>query len=245
VYLTSGGRSNRHAAQVQVRRRLRSGLAATAQYTLASARDNAAAFSGASVSGAAIAQDWLDLEAEYARSAFDQRHLLTVEFEYTTGMGVAGGALLDGLTGLLFKGWTITTQLNAGSGLPLSPSYLRTVPGTGAIGTIRPRLTGAPLEAPSGSYLNPAAYEAPAPGQWGDAARNSISGPSQFSMNLGVSRSFLVGDRLTLDWRVDATNVLNRVTYSAVDTIVGSAQFGLPTRANPMRKLQATFRVRF
>ena len=39
------------------------------------------------------------------------------------------------------------------------------------------------------------------------------------------------GDRLTFDWRLDASNVLNRVTYSAVSTVVGSPQFGLPTRA--------------
>jgi hypothetical protein len=44
---------------------------------------------------------------------------------------------------------------------------------------------------------------------------------------------------------VNATNVLNRVTYAAVNTFVGSPQFGLPTVANPMRKIQASLRVRF
>ena len=54
-----------------------------------------------------------------------------------------------------------------------------------------------------------------------------------------------MSDRLNLDWRIDATNVLNRVTYSGVNTIVGSPQFGLPSRANTMRKLQTTLRLRF
>ena len=54
------------------------------------------------------------------------------------------------------------------------------------------------------------------------------------------------GDRLNLDWRLNATNVLNRVTYAAVNATVGSPQFGLPTVANPMRKIQASsLRVRF
>ena len=48
-----------------------------------------------------------------------------------------------------------------------------------------------------------------------------------------------------MDWRLDATNVLNRVTYASVNTIVGSPQFGLPNRANAMRKLQTSLRVRF
>jgi hypothetical protein len=64
-------------------------------------------------------------------------------------------------------------------------------------------------------------------------------------MSAGVARSFPWGDRATLDWRIDATNVLNAVTYTAVNTVVGSPQFGLPTRANPMRKIQTTIRFRF
>jgi hypothetical protein len=30
-----------------------------------------------------------------------------------------------------------------------------------------------------------------------------------------------------------------------VNTVVGSPQFGLPTLANPMRKIQSSLRVRF
>jgi hypothetical protein len=48
-----------------------------------------------------------------------------------------------------------------------------------------------------------------------------------------------------MDWRLDATNVLNAVTYSSLNTIVGSPQFGLPNRANAMRKLLSSLRVRF
>jgi hypothetical protein len=48
-----------------------------------------------------------------------------------------------------------------------------------------------------------------------------------------------------VDWRIDATNVLNRVTYTGVNTIVGSPQFGLPNRASPMRKITSSLRIRF
>ncbi|HXH23871.1 MAG TPA: hypothetical protein VNI78_01405, partial [Vicinamibacterales bacterium] len=242
-YLTSNGRSIRHAGQVQLRRRLRNGLTASVQYTLADARDDASAFSGLNVT--AVAQDWRDPAADWAPSSFDQRHKVEVQFQYTTGVGVAGGTLLDGLRGALFKGWTITSQLTAGSGLPLTPVYFAPVPGTGFVGTLRPMLTGASTTPAAGSYLNPAAYAVPPPGQWGNAGRNSVRGPAQFAVNAGVSRTFPWGDRLNLEWRVDATNVFNQVTYATVDTVVGSPQFGLPTLANPMRKLQTTIRLRF
>jgi len=108
----------------------------------------------------------------------------------------------------------------------------------GGVGT----LSGANL---SIQYANPGAFAVPAAGRWGSAGRNSIRGPAQFSLNAGIGRSFLMTERLTLDWRIDATNILNRVTYSTISTILGSPQFGLPVQANVMRKLQSTLRVRF
>jgi hypothetical protein len=245
VYLTDGGRSTRHAGQIQLRRRLRNGLTATAQYTLSKAMDDAGAFTGVSLSGAAIAQDWQNLGAEWAPSNFDQRHLLTVQFQYSTGVGIGGGTLIDGLKGALFKGWTVTSQLTTGSGLPLTPVYLTSVAGTGVTGTLRPDVTGAPDAVADGSYLNPSAFAAPAPGRWGSAGRNSIGGPAQFSLNSGVARTFTLSDRLSLDWRIDAANIINRVTYTGANMIFDSPQFGLPNRANTMRKLQTTLRLRF
>ena len=245
VYLASNGSSSRHAGQLQVRRRLRNGLMASVQYTLAKATDNATAFAGVNLSGASIAQDWRNLDAERAPSNFDQRHQINTTFQYTTGMGVAGGALVDGLKGKLLKGWTVTGNLVAGSGLPFTPVYLSTVPGTGVIGSLRPSLTGASTTAPSGYYLNPAAYTAPASGQWGDAGRNSVTGPTQFNFSLGVARTFQFTERVNLDWRLDATNVINRETYTGVNSIFGGQQFGLPSLTNTPRKIQSTMRVRF
>ena len=245
VYLVSGGSSSRHAGQVQLRRRLRNGLTASVQYTLSKAIDDAASYAGANLSGTAFAQNWLDLEAERGPSSFDQRHLVSMQFQYTTGVGVAGGALVDGWRGSLLKGWTITGQLTTGSALPVTPYYLATTPGTGFTGAIRASLTGAPAEAPAGYYLNPAAYTTPPSGQWGDAGRNSARGPAQFALNAGVTRTFPWGGRMNMDWRIDATNVLNQVTYSSVNTLVSSPQFGLPSATNQMRRVQTSLRVRF
>jgi hypothetical protein len=193
-----------------------------------------------------IAQNWLDLSAERSLSTFDQRHLLTVQLQYTTGMGVAGGMLLTGWKGALLKEWTFATEITAGSGLPQTPVYLAPVQGTGVTGTIRPDYTGQPLYAsPAGFYLNPAAYSTPVPGQWGNAGRNSITGPAQFTLNASFGRTFRVSDRFNLDFRVDSTNVLNHVTFTTWNTTINSTQFGLPAAANAMRSLQTTLRLRF
>ena len=160
-------------------------------------------------------------------------------------MGAAGGALLDGVKGTLFKGWTLTGQVTTGSGLPFTPVYIAPVPGTGVVGSLRPNVIAAPLETPSGYYLNPAAYTLPAPGQWGNSGRNSVTGPAQFTFNAGVTRTFQLTERGSLDWRLDATNLLNVETYTGVNAVVGGPQFGLPGQANNPRKVQMTFRLRF
>jgi len=250
VYLTSNGNSVRHAGQVQLRRRLRNGLTATAQYTFSRAFDNAPLMAGGIVTanqgGAAIAQNWLDLRAERAPSSFDQRHQLSVQAQYTTGVGVRGGGLRGGWKGALYKGWASAWQLNIGSGLPLTPVYFAAVKGTGVTGNLRPDITGASVtDAPPGLFLNPAAFRVPAQGQWGNAGRNSITGPAQFSLNSSLSRSFIWRDRYTIDLRVDATNVLNHVTVRSWNTTITSAQFGLPSVVNPMRSVQTTLRLRF
>jgi hypothetical protein len=251
IFLTSNGNSTREAGQIQLRRRLRSGLTATLQYTYAKALDNAPLMPSGQVvtvsqGGASIAQNWLDLAGERSRSNFDQRHQMTLQAQYTSGSGVQGGALLTGWKGALLKEWTLAESLTIGSGLPLTPVYFSAVPGTGVTGNLRPDVTGSSVNAaPPGLFLNPAAFCTPAPGSWGNAGRNSITGPSQFALNATLGRTFPWGDRFNVDLKVDATNLLNHVTFSSWNTIVNNAQFGLPNNVNAMRTLQTTLRVRF
>ncbi len=245
-YLISDGRSIRHAAQVQLRRRLRNGFTSSLQYTLAKASDNAGSFSGASIDSQSLAQNWLDLEAEYARSNFDQRHQIVASVEYSTGAGVLGGTLVDGMKGRLFKDWTFTTQITTGSGLPITPIYFSPVGRTGIIGATRPNLTGAPIDGTADrQYANADAFAVPAAGEWGNAPRNAITGPRQFSMNGSVSRTFRMSERISLDWRIDATNLLNRVTFAGVNNTINSNEFGFANRTNDMRRLRTSFRFRF
>ena len=273
-YLTSNANSTREAAQLQLRRRLHNGLAAALEYTYSKSIDNAAALGGGSQTsvqtdsnaggpgGAATtgpspaavaspmnlltAQNWLNLRAERGLSSFDQRYLLSLLAQYTTGMGLHGGTLAGGWRGRLLKEWTFATQISAGNGLPQTPIYPVIVQGTGVTGPVRPDYTGAPLyTAPAGYFLNPAAYVAPATGQWGNAGRSSITGPTQFTLNISMGRTFRLSDKFNLDLRADAANALNHVAYTSWITTVTSSQFGLPAAANTMRTVQITMRVRF
>jgi hypothetical protein len=150
--------------------------------------------------------------------------------ENSTGTGIGGGTLLTGWKGALFKEWTFSSQIAAGSGQPETPVYLAAVQGTGVTGTIRPDYIG-------GFSRSLSSYEAPLPGKWGSAGRDSITGPAQFSLNASVGRTFRVSDRLNLDLRVDAADALNHVAFTSWNTIVNSTQFGSPAAANAMRSM--------
>jgi hypothetical protein len=88
------------------------GVGASASTPVVSAAPGAAAAS--SPRNLMVAQNWLDLSAERGLSSFDQRHLVNATIQYTTGMGMAGGTLLSGWRGTLFKGWMFTTTISAG-----------------------------------------------------------------------------------------------------------------------------------
>jgi trimeric autotransporter adhesin len=189
-YYASNGNSTREAGTVQLRRRLHNGITASAQYTLSKSIDDAS-LGGKGQGTQVVAQDWLDLSAERALSPFDQRHLAAFSAQYTSGMGMHGGTLLSGWRGAAFKGWTLLTNITVGSGLPETPidSALRV--GVTGFTTLRPEYTGANVYAnQAGLMLNPAAYALPPSGEWGNAGRDSIIGPSQFSLNGTLQRSF-------------------------------------------------------
>jgi hypothetical protein len=264
-YLTSNGNSTRESGQIQLRRRLHSGFAAAVLYTYSKSIDDDSALGGqgavtqstttsqqgvvtqtvVAAAPPSVAQDWRNLKDERGLSTFDQRHLVNVVVQYTTGMGMAGGTLLTGWRGRLYKEWTVQTQVNAGSGLPETPiDSSVTVAGYSAF--VRPNVTGAPLyAAPAGLFLNPGAFAAPATGQWGNARRGGITGPNQFSLNAAMVRTFRLDAKVNLDMQITATNAFNHVSYTSWIPNINSTQFGLPAAANPMRSVQTSLRLRF
>jgi hypothetical protein len=244
TYMTSNGNSTRESGQIQLRRRLHNGITASVLYVYSKSIDDAA-LGGQGQGRAFVAQNWLNLSGERGLSPFDQRHQVTLTGQYTSGMGMHGGTLLSGWRGQVFKEWTVTSTLTIGSGLPLTPSYPIPEPGTGLAGTVRPNYTGLPIYSTQpGLFLNPQAFAAPTLGQWGTAGRDSITGPSQFTMIASLGRVFRLTDKLNLETRMDATNILNHVVFGSYLTTL-NPQFGLPSGPNAMRSMLATVRLRF
>jgi len=124
-------------------------------------------------------------------------------------------------------------NLTAGSGMPFTPVLSRACP------RHRHRRIAAPEshrgldDAAARVLLNPAAYTAPAPGEFGDAPRNSVSGPAQFSFDMSVARTFQLTSRLTLRLAQSTRRTCSIVRRSPVcNAVFGGPQFGLPSQVN-------------
>jgi hypothetical protein len=238
-YVTSGGNGTLESVSGQLMRRFRAGFMANLSYTLAHAIDDANP--GAA---AVTAQNWLDLDAERSNSAGVRRQSMSMMMMYNTGQGLHGGALLNGWRGAAIKGWNLSTSLSLATGPFETPSVpAQILGGTAITGPIRPEYTGQPLFV--NGTLNPAAFANPPAGQYGNAGRYIIQGPTTFSMNGSAGRTFRFGERRSADLRFDATNFLNHVNFTQYDTAFGTAQFGLLQSPGNMRAIVATLRLRF
>jgi hypothetical protein len=246
IYETSGGNSIYHAAQFQLNRRFHSGVMAHAAYQFSKSIDNAGT-GGRGQGNTPVAQNWLDLAAERALSSFDARHNLGMQVQYSTGMGMSGGTLVNGWKGALMKDWTMSGSISLRSGTPFTATVggnRSQVGGTAVANTVRAKATGLPVEV-SGMLFNTAAFTAPAAGEWGNAGRNTIPGPTTFSLDGSLGRVFRIGERRNIDLQFQAQNVLNRVTITSWGTVLGSSNYGLASGAAGMRKVTVNLRFRF
>jgi len=240
------GDSSFNALQTHLMRRFRGGMSMNARYNFSKSIDDASTFGGV---GGTVAQNWLDLAAERGLSSFNRTHVFTLSWVYTSPFGNPNSRYAaSGWPGRLLRNWSLTGGLTAESGTPLTARVLGNeteLAQTNGTGSERANATGLAIESGAG-FFNPAAFSVPPAGQFGNAGRNTIPGPSLVTVNATFGRSFQFGDtRRHLEFRAEANNLLNQVNYTNVATVVNSVNYGLPTTASSMRTLDVVMRFRF
>jgi trimeric autotransporter adhesin len=238
TYDTPVGNSSYNGMMLRFSERFNRGISFRATYTFSKSIDDASTFAGT------VAQDFRDIAAERGLSSFDRRHVFDANWVFTSRFRNNETTLLADL----LKGWMLTGSVTAETGLPLTARVLGNqsdIAGSGNVGSGRASATGQGLSSGAG-FFNLAAFTAPVPGQYGNAGRNTIPGPGLFSLNAGFGRSFQFGEsRRRLEFRAEATNLLNQVNYTSFNTVVNATNYGLPVAAGNMRQLSAVIRFRF
>jgi hypothetical protein len=248
IWESSGGRSLLNSGTAQIRRRLAGGVSAAASYTLAKSMDNASSLgAGATV----VAQNDQDLEAEWGLSNFDRRHQFNAQAMWELPFGADRRWLTHGgsLAGILGD-WNLSANLTAQSGTPYTVRVIGAASDAarGTSGSLRANDNGSvtSLAQPTiTEYFNVAAFSVPAPGTFGDAARNSVVGPGSGQLNAQVIRDVRLGGRRSLSISLNANNLLNTVQWASIDTNLNSPTFGQVLSVRPMRSMTVTARMRF
>jgi hypothetical protein len=80
---------------------------------------------------------------------------------------------------------------------------------------------------------------------YGNAGRNSLTGPSSVTRDAMVARRLTLGTRRALMRRLEAFNALNRRNYQLPDSFVDHATFGRSLSAASPRQVQGAVRQAF
>lgn len=249
------GFSNYNSLQVTARKRFSAGYTMQLAYTFAKSLD---AGSVADADGGTAQDPVNPIAPEYARSDFNQKHLLRVN-------GVWNLPQFEklGLAKYVAGGWTVSGILGYSSGTPFSLTTGSAAPWLGGgrdIGALRLNATGTNPCAGCGSrdswartgYFNTAAYTSPllAPytyGTFGNSGRNSLIGPSSFNTDMSAAKNFpfLARESSRIQFRADIFNLFNRVPFNNPTTSLASSFFGKITSAGAARQVQLALRFEF
>jgi hypothetical protein len=244
-YLTYGANSIFNAGQVRLTRRFTRGISSTLLYTRGKSIDNASSFNG---TGGTLVQYIDNWGLERGLSTFDQRNSLSATFLFSSPVGVHGMLRNGGWKTATLAGWTLSGNVGASTGTPLTAYVSGNLANTGGLagsGNIRAQATGQSIESGTG-FFNTAAFTTPPSGQFGDAGRDTIPGPTQFSLNSSLNRAFRFGEsRRQLQLRISANNVFNHVVVTGYGTTVNSATYGLATAASGTRNVTLLMRFNF
>jgi hypothetical protein len=176
----------------------------------------------------------------------------------------------SGFAAAALRGWRVATIVRMRSGNPLTPmlqtNRSRSLwspslgPGTGPD---RPsyasgRGPGDAVTGDSTRWFDPTAFVLPAAGTFGNVGRNELIGPDLRTVDLAVSRDFVlagISDRARLELRLEVFNVFNRANFGPPSLIAFAgladneaplASFGqIRTTVTSARQAQLGIRLRF
>jgi hypothetical protein len=85
-------------------------------------------------------------------------------------------------------------------------------------------------------YLNPAAFKAPAPGQFGNLRRGFVRQPGLKNIDFSVAKNWKVRERYGIQFRAEMFNLFNHTNFNGFDP-----GLGLNVNRDASGKLDGTF----
>lgn len=216
-YQDSSNDGYTHAFQTSVQRSFNTGWMLSANYEWSHSIDTGGLGGGE----ADTPQNNNCIPCERGPSDQDMRHYFTASTIYQLPFGRGRTFMSDSsrMTDLFLGGWQLAGIVSARSGLPLNVTMSRSanaLPDQINKGQRPNRVPGVPLypsHKTTQNWINPAAFSTPANGTWGDLGRNAVRAPGVWQIDPALTKRFPITERLGLNFRAEAFNILNRAQY--------------------------------
>jgi hypothetical protein len=223
-----------NALQVTLKRRTSSGLQYQVFYTYAKSIDQKSTLAGGeSRQEPNTVLDFLNRNADRARSSFDARHNLVFTTTYPVPFKFQQKAL-----GAILGGWELNGIATFRSGEPFTARANGNVSANGDRWfPDRPNLNpgfsnnptqgvtagctlngskiaaGIPLGPPPGLWYDPCAFSVPTPGTYGNLGRNTLTGPGLDDVDASLAKVFKPGERINVQLRAEVFNLLDHANF--------------------------------
>ena len=264
--LDSNDFSTFNALEIQLQRRLSRGMLLNVSYTWAHSLDTRSFDPTLTVVGTGNAStagstpfDINNRRLNYASSDFDRRHALQWNWVFELPFG-QGKSLLRNANGALNRivgGWEVSGFGRITSGRPFTvwagTNTVSNVNQSTANCTGCSRGMGTAYEDSATGYIwflnaqQRAQFSAPGAGQFGNLGRNFFNEPHFYDMDASLLKRIPVTERWKLEFRADATNLTNSVSFGPPTTDITSSTFGRirSTTRSSSRKIQVGAKIYF
>ena len=264
-----------NALQTKLERRFANGIFLINSFTYSQAINNSSADLEAQNGDDAIV-NIANIAGDRGPSGYNQPLNDTTSFiaDVPFGTGRRYGGSAPGWERQILGGWQLTGINSVTSGVPINLSYTantnQVVSTTSSAYALRPNLVSSvqavyghtltKTASAVGGYFNASQVTAPSGSQlFGNASRNNLRGPAFGQFDLAAHKQFsLLTDRQTLEFRIEAFNVLNSTNFISPGTNIGTvgatgvlspnASFGTfsgSTSVFPSRQVQVALRLAF
>jgi outer membrane receptor protein involved in Fe transport len=244
-YDRSIGRSTYDGLQVKLEQRFSAGLSYLVAYTWSKTIDIAS--SGQfGVEGQSL-QDPYNVNADRSVSSYDIPHNFSTALIYQLPFGKGQRWLDSGPLSRVLGNWQINAIVQLRSGQPFTPTMNADVANIGAT-TTRPDLIGDPhLDNPTPeAWFDKGAYAAPRQYTYGSSGRNQLRTDSLQNVDLSLFREDRFTERIRMQLRAEAFNLLNHATFGIPQLNFTNARFGQVTSTvSTARQIQLGLRFLF
>jgi hypothetical protein len=226
----SEGVSSYNALQVDVNRRFSRGLSLRGVYTLSKTLDDGDSLNATTAGNApGLVSNPYNLRSDWGLATYDVRNVgvISALYELPFGRDKAFGNEWQGWGNGFASGWSVNSIVTLQSGFPFTPQLSYNPSNNGDTRNpvrpfLNPNFSGPAILGQPGQWFNPGAFLQPPAnsGFYGNLGRDTLIGPGLATWDFSVFKNTRLGERLSVQFRAEIFNLLNRANFNTPNLIV-------------------------